>query len=279
MSVSFREKLATCAIAHLRSIIKDNNERIEQAKDPNLAEKALQAGVWYGEDYALAAKKLEGRVSIPKACLNDFALGYAPENFFEQKGNLRFITKSGVSASDALDAAIVGPLIGDCGIAIQLAFHKAIRDVLGKSLYDITFKDKLVLGYCGGDDQLMMTFVTKVKKSPSPSNPEKMIFAVAKGCITSFHNDPRYLSKHPRGRAGTYNLLYAGGGKYLGLGTPTEGLNAQELRSLYVSEFNKPGLTQEQTTAEKIVGFVNRLAKFDYEGIEKLASLKDLLPL
>jgi len=252
-----QERLADLTVAAVQSIAADHFERIAQL-DPTKfdlakAKQALNGGVWYSVEYLQLLKKANGQVTHSEQRLLD--LGYAPGTYFKRLGkdSIFWIVKPNVSASDAIDAAIKGPTIVDCGIACNLAYHKALRDLLGKARYDKIFNGRLVLVYPRPDS--LDAFIQFVKKTVRADTGKPSI-QIRKGNLAMVHNNEQYPLKHPYGLFPGFNVMCIGGKRYVGLGTPKDGLTMDEIRKLLVAEFNKdfnPRM-DETVTPEQLKG-------------------------
>lgn len=245
-SNSILSRLPANTVESMRDIVKDTFERIALSKHD--AKQALKGGIWLTSDYIKAYRDLqlseaEKRDYPPEESLNKILWGYAPETHFnrmKQPGTnkeapLKFISKPDVSASDALDAALKGPLLIDCGAVCILAIHKALRDTLGKQWYDKQFKGKLIIGF--DQEDLIKKFLQTVVSVSKNGN---KVFQISSGMMISYENHSSYAQKHRFGSFCAFNLIYAGKGKYLGLGLKPEGVTEKELKVLFVEEFNKP---------------------------------------
>lgn len=248
-SSSVRETLSANTVESMRAIVKDSFERLNalgEYKDPKIA---LRGGVWMASAYIKLYRETElteeERAELPSEKeLEKVIWGYAPAQYFDrvqdQRGKmqpLRFISKTGLSASKALDAAIKGPLLVDCGAACQIAIHRALRDTLGAELYDKSFNGNLMIGPMAHIDPLFTDFL---KQTETVVKEGKKVFQMRSGMWTGISNHPDYIRKHRFGGAGQINLIYAGKGKYLGLEHTPEGETVKELVEYLVEEFNLP---------------------------------------
>lgn len=202
------------------------------SNNPDLTTTALSRGVWYSTEYRktylqhmphLTPSDLQyiSKIAYPKKCSD----GYANAEYFTQVAPLIWRIKPSVSASEALDKALEGPTLTDCGGVCNLARCYALREVLGKEKFDILFKGRLILGY-PPDDYLDYFF-----------QPSKHLH---KGNLVSFKNHRLYPLKHPFGMYQGSNMIAKGDGKYIGLGTSHKGLTGEEISQFLADEFNKP---------------------------------------
>lgn len=259
--------LAVSTIQTVRQITADSIQRLSLTKPENpeftrdRAITALSGGVWYSTRYMQVFREMNQRQKFvarelqglaPLSNLKKVSTGSAPAQFFKRVGPLLWEVKPEVSASDALDAALAGPTLTDCGGTCNLARHKALRDLWGKERYDKVFNGRLMIGYPPRD--YLDLFVRNV-----PIN-EKGKYEMSSGKKALFINHPQYCSKHPFGFSQGMHVIYAGKGKYLGLEFPPEGLTLQEVNAELRNEFNKPidrrlgGLISEEEFRELLEG-------------------------
>jgi hypothetical protein len=225
-------QLADITVGTMQTIAGDSSVRVAQL-DPNqydleTARKAMKGGVWYASDFLQLRKTVNGK--LDRKDYNLLNGGYANPKYFDQMGTagIFWMVKPSVSASDALDAAIKGPTLVDCGIACNLARHTAVRDVLGKERYDLVFNNRFNLVYPEPDcSDVFAKIATKADQT-------------SRGVLAGFHNYRHYGKKHPFGDFPSFNVICDGQEKYIGLGTLKEGLTGPQMRQLFVVEFNKP---------------------------------------
>lgn len=208
----------------LRLLLADKTvEAIQRIADRNLQNK----GVQYPEEYLRRMKAEKG--SIPQNFLGFQTYGFATKEFFQtvERDKIHWIVKPDVSASKALEAALNGPTLVDCGIACTLALHKALLDVIGHERYDKIFNGRLVLVADKDVPDPMGLFTQKANK-------------IAKGTLVGFKNHKAYSSRHPFGLWGSFNMCCVDKNRYVGLGTTKDGLTEAQIKALFVREFNKP---------------------------------------
>jgi hypothetical protein len=94
-------------------------------------------GPMYGREYCTHVLGdnnpdiLHRSVSIRNANLPCFTLA--------ENDSCQFITKDGISPSDALHSFLEGPVAADCGSTVEAVYLKAIYDLLGQKKFDILF--------------------------------------------------------------------------------------------------------------------------------------------
>jgi hypothetical protein len=250
--VEVQQFLADHTIATVEQIAADNLERLAlvDPEDPNFdrarAIAALQGGVWYSTEYIAAFRKVNAALqkidlpftlkeigSLPPiANLKYISKGNAPQKYFDSVGVLMWRVKDDVSASDAIDAALNGPTLTDCGGTCNLARHIALRDFWGKARYDAIFKGRVFLGYPRID--YLDVFVDFAQ----PTN--KGTYQIRRGAKVLFCNHPSYGLKHPCGTYQASHMVYAGKRKYVSIRTPGDGLTKEEVVRFLRDEFNKP---------------------------------------
>lgn len=250
--VEVRQFLAKRTIAMVNQIAADNLERLAlvDPEDPNFdrakAIAALRGGVWYSTEYIAAFRKVNAalkKMGLPFT-LQEIALlppignlkyiskGNAPHEYFDSVGVLMWRVKSDVSASDAIDAAVRGPTLTDCGGTCNLARHAALRDFWEKPRYDAIFKGRVFLGYPRYD--YLDLFVDFAQPTDTGS------YKITPGAKVLFRNHPSYGLKHPCGTYQASHMVYTGKKKYVSIRTPGDGLTKEEVVRFLRDEFNKP---------------------------------------
>lgn len=248
-----RAFLADKTVEAVKRIAEDHFKRQELADPSHLhfsreaALDALRGGVWYSTDYIAAFRKLNKHLKeinqplkpadlaglAPLSNLKYVSKGNAPSAYFAPTGNvLVWRAKPDVSASDALDAALAGPTLTDCGGACNLARHKALRDLLGKERYDKIFRGRLFIGYPRVD---YLDLFTKTSTQNAKGK-----YEMRRGNKVLFKNNELYVLKHPFGICQAYHMVYAGQGQYVSIGVPPGGYTIPQTVALLRDDFNKP---------------------------------------
>lgn len=182
------------------------------------------------------------------------ASGCAPAKYFASyralgwpyQEPLHFIAQKNVLPSDALEAAIQGPTIGDCGMTCQLARYGALLDILGKEKFNKLFSDpnQLNTKNCLDPDQPMRFFVQQTFAANLGSTGTKNNRPVQPGDFVYFWGVSDYGSKHPFGHAqGLWCVCVektSESQKYVGLGLPENGVDEETIEKLLLDEYNKP---------------------------------------
>ncbi len=196
------------------------------------ANNLLGKGVQYPEDYLGRMKREKG--AIPNEYLGLPVCGSAPKKFFQRamKDRIYWIIKPDVPANVALEAAIMGPTLVDCGIACTLALHKSLLNAIGPDRYNKIFNGRLFLVADPTIPDPMGLFTRSVR-----------VNKIGKGTLVGFNNVEAYAKKHPRGLWGSFNMCCIGDNRYVGLGTSENGLTEPEIKELLAKEFNKAPLS------------------------------------
>ncbi len=249
-----RDRLTATAIATVRAIVKDNEERMAGYKD-NL--QLLATGPFYGNEYfkALQAKSQTARLKyfLEKG---NFFHGFAPSTFFYMQPDAqkptqlvasRFLLKPGKKPSEALAAIRQGLSFIGCGETCQIGFYEAIREVLGTEKFDMLF---------AADSPTPLIIHFDTKQGPLESLLVKTIPAgkISKGQITPILNVDLYTIKHFNGEAQTYVALCCDDTPdhqlFTTLGLPSEGMTLKEVSEKLMEEFNSTPMGMEIVTKE-----------------------------
>jgi len=212
----------------LRQILADKTvETMRGIAAKNLTGKGIQ----YPEEYLMRIKAEKG--AIPQEYLGFRTYGFANKDFFVrvEKDKIHWRVKPNVNASDAIDAIFnkPSPTLVDCGIACTIALHKALLDTIGTERYNKIFNGRLVLvsDPTVQDDMGLFTRSVRVNQ-------------IGHGTLVGFNNLKAYTKRHPFGLWASFNMCSLGNGRYVGLGTPQDGLTEPQIKELLASEFNKP---------------------------------------
>jgi hypothetical protein len=185
--------------------------------------------------------------------------GTAPAHFFDEipepghfppRVSMHFIAKEGVKPSDAIEAAIKSPMIGDCGLACQLARYAALMDVLGKPKFDKLFSTpghRVNIGYLREDlHQPMRLFVDFTENARKGNLGHPNHRPVKVGDVVLFHGVNDYQTKHPFGVDARINAICIdatpGAQKFVGLGLDPKGMTEADIASNLLQGYNKDAL-------------------------------------
>jgi hypothetical protein len=164
-------------------------------------------GIWYGNYLATLLEKRSTSLYF-----EDWT-GYLDEDDFEKTGSITFRLKKGRPATAALQKAIDGLSVLDCGNATQLVYYLAISDAVGQKAFDayVEKSDKplYIATYTKNapKDSIffdLMTYVEIPQGSHENNRPLKP------GQLAYFRNYKDYLNRHPSGDAQGYNTIYLG---------------------------------------------------------------------
>ncbi|MBI3508678.1 MAG: hypothetical protein HY069_03470 [Chlamydiia bacterium] len=245
---SIAAALADESVATMQKIAKDSAARVAACANPALTSveraKLLQGGVWYATDY-LEQKRLvlddEGKFGRFRSILFTGYLSSTSFTKLRADKVASWVVKPDVLPSAAIDAAIQGPTVIDCGMACALAKHAALRNVIGAEKYNAIFKDRLVLD---NDFDALNPFL-----EPIPQ--------ICRGALVGHRNTPPYRTKHPLRDYANLNTVAVGDGKFVGLGTPAEGYTERQTQQMFVDEFNRP--------YDPLMGGLATQAQLDYQ--------------
>jgi len=181
--------------------------------------------------------------------------GSAPNQFFDeipQEGfpfriTMHFIAKKDVTPSEAVEAAMQGPTIGECGMAVQLARYAALLDVLTKPKFDKLFSTpghRINIGYARDDEsQPMRLFVdfTKRARERKLGSPNKRPVKI--GQIVLFQGVNNYHDKHPYGVGGSLNTICInatnGAQRFTNLRLNPKGVSEAEIGTWLLNGYNQ----------------------------------------
>lgn len=167
------------------------------------------SGVWYPTDL----KEFFSETS--NVMPGEYWSGYASMDYFNKKGRFIFELREGKSASEAVDTLIAGPSVLDCGNATQLAYYKAILDVIGPKKFDALFSGgifRLKITQSGiTDSESPISYFseyTSASKKQLSGSLGKRPLDIGEEC--HFKGLKFYANKHPTGFAGGWNVIYVG---------------------------------------------------------------------
>ncbi|PCI95522.1 hypothetical protein COB11_01945 [Candidatus Aerophobetes bacterium] len=208
------------------------------------------SGVWYPANLKDFLSKTSKEMPA------EYWTGHASQDYFNKKGRFTFELKEGKSASEAINTLIVGPSVLDCGNATQLAYYKAMLDVVGTEKFDALFS--------GGIFRLKITQKGIIDSDSPISHFSDYTSASKKRLAGSIGNRPLnigeechlkgvkfYANKHPVGFAGGWNVINVGNnesGEQLfvahGLKSP---MTEKEINKLLLESYN-----QERTPEDEL---------------------------
>lgn len=196
ISEVIKSKLSNAAISALTIIMNNPKEEF--------------SGVWYPDD--LKEFFLKKSEEMPE----DYWSGYASSDYFNRTGFFTFELKDGKSASEAINVLIAGPSVLDCGNATQLAYYKAILDVIGSEKFDTLFSSKILRlkitqnGITDSEAPIyyFSDYTFASKKNFSAGEIGKRPLNIGETCY--FQGIKFYTIKHPAGFSNGWNVIYVG---------------------------------------------------------------------
>ncbi len=207
------------------------------------------SGVWYPTDL----KKFFSENS--KEMPVEYWTGYASEDYFNKKGVFTFMLKDGKSPSEAVNTLIIGPSVLDCGNTTQLAYYKAILDVVGSEKFDVLFSDetfKLTITQNGITDSKSpisyFSDYTSASKKQLSGYIGKRPLKIGEEC--HFEVIKFYGNKHPTGFAGGWNVVYVGNNEldeqlFVAHGFESP-MTEKEINKLLVELYNRERTPEEE---------------------------------
>lgn len=279
LSEHVRTKLPHLVVSAMRALVKDASDRLLKVTALNEgfnvteAKEALKGGVWYPEDFIRAYRRLypylsfEEKKALPSADLLTLFEGHCPKTHFkpipDEERNFR--VRQRIAASEAVAAALRGPTLIDSRGACQLAYYHALDTLLGRERFDKLFNSKLVIGDFPANP--LHTHYLQVASSSQSGAAQ-----LSQGIIAEFQNDPHYIQKHPFGSYQAYHMVYAGNGRYLGLGALEHGLTRDEVHTLLIQEYQKKDPTLGGiVSAQEYLSFVGQRPGLSLESLPKKA--------
>lgn len=254
-----RDRLTATAVATVRAIVKDNEDRMARYKDKGNIQ-LLASGPFYGNEYfkALQATSQTARLKyyLEKG---SFFHGLAPSEFFYMQPNAlsptqvvasRFLLKPGKKPSEALAAIRQGLSFIGCGETCKIGYYEAIREVLGTEKFDMLFASDsptpLMIhfdSFDSRDNPLLSLFVKTIPASK-----------ISKGQIVPIPNADLYPIKHLNGEASNFVTLCCDDTPdhqtFTTLGLRSEGMTLQEVSEKLLEEFNSDPIGMEIVTKE-----------------------------
>ncbi|MGD2168841.1 MAG: hypothetical protein PVI40_01200 [Chlamydiota bacterium] len=212
-------------------------------------DKTELTGIWYPTSLNIFLQKA-GKTMPP-----DYWMGYANTEYFSKTGDFTFELKEGKLPSDAIEALLNGPSVLDCGNATQLAYYKAILDIVGPNKFNELFSGKyftLKITQHGITDSnshiACLADYTEAAKARVVGTLGHRPITIGEEC--HFEGVKFYANKHPVGAGGGWNVIYVGNdqnGEQLfashGLEKP---ITEREINRLLVEAYN-----QERTEGDE----------------------------
>jgi hypothetical protein len=171
-----RVDLPKMVVEAMRAIVRDSNERVRLVTaqgsefDAAKAKEALKRGIWYPTDYMRAYRRIasaltaEEKAALPSAELRRLALGHCSGKHFVMNPEqmLSYRSRPDVSPSEALEAALKGLTLADCGGVCQLVYHQVLQKILGPKRYDRLFQGQLIIGAVSSSKELTLRKSIKI---------------------------------------------------------------------------------------------------------------------
>ena len=205
-------------------------------------------GVWYPTD--LKKFFFQKSEEMPE----EYWDGYTSSEYFHKTGRFTFELKDGKSAAAAVNVLMAGPSVLDCGNATQLAYYKAILDVVGSEKFDALFS---------GDTLRLKITQNGITDSESPISYFSEYTSASKKRLTGkigkrplnigeechFKGLKFYANKHPTGFAGGWTVIYVGDnqlGEQLFVAHGFESsITEREINRLLVELYNRERTSEE----------------------------------
>lgn len=180
------------------------------------------------------------------------AEGHADSRYWERVGFMHWVRKSGVSASDAMDAFFAGPTIADCASVIVASQIAALRAALGDSRFDKAFGGSGSKPREKDGKRVSLEISQSVNASildglmrPTPSATDAGSPGhrnVSPGEHHYFKNHPAYAIRHPTGYWQGENAVYTGevNGVQMFSGFGAPGKSEAKMNATLVDEYNYP---------------------------------------
>lgn len=206
-------------------------------------------GIWYPTDlhqYFLSKKK-----EMP----SDYWTGYANDEYFEKIDKFTFKLKEGKSPSEAINALINGPSVLECGNAIQLAYYKAMLEVIGAEKFDKMFSNELfmlkIIREGITDEGAPISYFASYSRNAYAYKGEIGNRPVEVGETCHFMGIEGYGHKHPTGFGGGWNVVCIGKNKNGEQLFVAHGFDApmteREINTLLVEFYNRERTPEEET--------------------------------
>ncbi|MBF0208138.1 MAG: hypothetical protein HQK53_14765 [Oligoflexia bacterium] len=260
-AIRSQSALNELVLQEFRKVVSDYETRVAVAKIAvargELA--PLNGGYWYTTDYfkllSIAAESGVGQSQMATQRLEFFKrklvflMGSAPRkyfNFFDTyedfraKRTLTYILKEGVMPAEALEAIKGGALIFiDCGIAIQISYYSALKEMWGQELFNRYFlKKRMVLSFDLHQTPLFQLTDRREIEDASCRD-------CRPGEWVGFRNHSSYFDKEMNGCAGAFNVIVSespsgeeDSSKFIGLGLPVRGITTSQMYQELVDGFN-----------------------------------------
>ncbi len=218
---------------------------------PELKQKILKGGVWYGEEYLTFIKAYEARFQwmIKKNVLNK---GYMSTNSWKYESNNVFsFNRLDASPSVAIIDILQGGSLCllECMTVFNIAQYAALLRIWGKEKFDRVFSGK-------------ESFALPIRISPYTFINPIFLFlegeevsdlsSMRVGDKMGIRNHPGYTLKHPYGVGHSWNIVCAELSpeiRFVGFGFDGKRLTGDEVKSLLIEQYNLPPLTDKKVLA------------------------------
>lgn len=142
--------------------------------------------------------------------------GIMPSFFFEPSGALRFVSKAGISASQALESVWrlhQSSIVIECTMAVQLIFYRTMMQCLGIENFNRCFKETgIVVEASFGHSHPLYKYLTLLDTEYRyiVKDPDRYIKSLQPGDMVYISNIPQYAQRHPLGDSKGFNVIYVG---------------------------------------------------------------------
>lgn len=222
-----KESLSSAAINAMRTIMANPKKDF--------------VGIWYFADFAEFC--LQNKKDPSK-----YANGHAPERYFDRVGYCQFQLRTGCQASEAIQALMAGPSVLDCINAVQLAYSKAVLDLIGADKFDYLVSNSPSNSFGGlfkisQDNGGMFGLLSRTSGASQQSAGSIGHRPLNVGDICYFKGVDCYPQKHPAGTSTGMCVIYSGDNEsgeqlFVGLGFESA-LTEREINRFLVEDHNK----------------------------------------
>ncbi len=249
--LEFERRVNDYVVEAIRDIAADSETRKGYMNRPSF----LDSGIFYTQDYFQALKQLH-RLHSLEELINKHALTHGKvstahfNTVYDHKNPIkkspyRFVLKSGVTPSAALQTLLEGFNLLECASVAQIAYYIAVQNLLGIEKFDILFGSESSYPFRIGQQPKHPLDV--LKKHYIESSEKRA--PLKRGDLVYFKNVIKYRLKHPFGHASGFNVICVddtiGAERFVGLGLPPEGVTREEMQVLLLEEYNKPPVSEE----------------------------------
>ena len=260
---NIKEKVISVFIERMQNLVKDNHERMLNYNKDNAAQ-MLAKGFFYPNDYCMALTEM-GQTARLDFLKNNGAFfhGFMSPKYFTHQNTtnpilvtgkipMSFLLKDNVKPSEALASTRAGLSLIGCGEACDIVFYEAMLHLWGKEKFDLLLDKKGSMPFCiwhqpQSEDPLSLIFTRTMS--------HQTLEQTQKGQLIHIGNAKTYTIKHPQGEEQGINLICiddtAGAQKFIGLGTPPEGISYDMACKWLFDAYNKKPIAIEQIVSEK----------------------------